>query len=66
MNIVKVSNLTGKTSNREIDITPEQYQLYCEGNVLVQKMFPTLSVEDREFLISGTTPEEWSDAFGKE
>lgn len=66
MNIIKVSQLSGRVNNREIDITQEQYTEYCEGNELVQKLFPTLSADDREFLISGNTPEEWEDAFGTE
>lgn len=32
----------------------------------VQDAFFFLSSDDREFLISGTTPEEWNDMFGKE
>jgi len=30
-----------------------------------QAVFPELSAEQREFIISGTTPEEWNDMFNK-
>src|SRR4051812_29454401 len=29
----------------------------------IQEVFPLMSKEDREFLISGITPEEWNKAF---
>ena len=40
----------------------EGYQKFSSG-VFVQYAFPTLSNEEREFLISGTTPEEWREMF---
>jgi len=32
----------------------------------VQDAFPMLSPEQREFLMTGMTPEEWDDLFGEE
>lgn len=32
---------------------------------LVQRAFPELSADDREFLMTGITPEEWEETFGK-
>lgn len=53
------NRLTGKTKVRVIEgITIEQIQAY-ESGVFVQDAFPNLSTDDREFIISGTTPEEW-------
>lgn len=65
MQVTKQSPLTGVEHTREIDITPEQYanweaQLYVG---FLQEIFPHLSADDREFLLSGITPEEWADAF---
>ena len=37
-----------------------------QSGVLIQEAFPYLSDEEREFIISGITPEEWSDIFNKE
>ena len=48
----------GKDNTREIDITPEQMAAWEAGG-LIQNVAPNLSPYDREFLISGTTPEQW-------
>lgn len=66
MLITKKSGLTGKISNREIDITEQDYAAYLSGrhNLLIQDMFPHLSQDDREFMMTGITPEEWELAFG--
>ena len=64
MIISKKSLLTGLTSEMEIAITFLQLEkLKCN---LVQNVVPNLSVEEREFLISGITPEEWAKEFGDE
>lgn len=31
----------------------------------IQEAFPDLDADDREFLLSGTTPSEWNEIFGK-
>lgn len=43
-------------------VTREQCEAYCKG-ALVQNAFPNLSVEDREFIVSGMTEEEWEVLF---
>ena len=35
------------------------YMSWKHGKQLIQTVFPDMSQEDREFLISGTTPAEW-------
>lgn len=63
--LIKMSSmLTGKIHEREIDVTPEQLQRWRDG-ALIQDAMPHLSDDDREYLISGATPEEWNRAFGK-
>lgn len=37
-----------------------------EAGVLIQDAFPTLAADEREFLMSGITKEEWESIFGKE
>ena len=63
MKITRKSLLTGKTHTREIDITAEQIEQWKAGKH-IQWLCPQLSADDREFLISGATPEEWEEAFG--
>jgi hypothetical protein len=38
---------------------------YNEGE-MIQTAFPSVSVDDREFLISGYSPEGWKKIFGEE
>lgn len=62
MLITRISLLTGTEHTREVPITLHQAKDLIRG--LVQEICPELTVEDREFLISGITPEEWEKAFG--
>jgi hypothetical protein len=67
MKITKESSLSGKTHEREIDITPEDLQrVVSRGSTPIQRVVPNLSDEDREFLMTGITPEEWAQAFPPE
>jgi len=54
----KRSTLTGKLNQMDLDITQEQIDTWKSGK-LIQNVMPHLSAEEREFLISGTTPSEW-------
>jgi len=63
MQITKVSQATGVEHTREIDITEEAYGYFALSNQFVQDAFPHLSADDREFLISGVTPEEWDELY---
>jgi hypothetical protein len=66
MRITKISQATGVTHTREIDVDPWDYRDWSCGYDArhIQDVFPHLSADDREFLISGTTPEEWDELFG--
>lgn len=61
--ITRTSTLTGITRTRTLNVTAEELQKYHDG-ALVQDVFGHLSDDDREFLISGITHEEWVNAFG--
>jgi len=65
MEITRTSGISNITRTREIPVTPEQYRSWQEG-MLIQKAMPNLSADDREFIMTGITPEEWEDVFGKE
>lgn len=47
-------------------VTKEQYESYYRNGDLVQKAFPTLSSDDREFIISGYCPKGWKELYGTE
>jgi hypothetical protein len=62
MKITRTSRLTGKTSVMYLDITKEQLFSWVDGE-LVQNAMPQLSAEEREFLMTGITPDEWDSVF---
>jgi len=59
MIIKKQSQLTGISHERDIDVTQEQLDTYKKGGVLLDRAFPHLDADDREFIKTGITPEEW-------
>lgn len=62
MKITRTSTISGKTRTRDIDVTEEQLSRWKAGG-LIQVVMPHLSSDDREFLMSGITPEEWDELF---
>lgn len=66
MRIARTSSITGITHIRDIpDLTQEMLDAW-ESGMLIQDAMPTLSAGDREFLMTGITPEEWDEAFGQD
>ena len=59
MLIEKVSMLTNNVHIREIDVTREQVENW-QGGMLIQEAMPNLSIDDREFMMTGTTADEWA------
>ena len=71
MIIEKTSIFTGTTHRREIPIKPDDYEAWTNASNNdpkrhIQNAAPYLSVDDREYMISGATPEEWAGMFGDE
>ena len=62
MHIAKKSMLTGNITTREIPVTDEQLAQWSQG-ALIQDVMPDVSADDREFIKTGITPEEWGTAF---
>lgn len=63
MQVTKRSALTGKQHTLEIDITQDQWNRWKAGE-MIQDVCPHLDADTREFLISGSTKEEWDQFFG--
>jgi len=63
MQIRRISMSTGISHIREIDCTQDQLNQYYQQGKLLQDAFPNLSPEDREFIKTGITPEEWNEMF---
>jgi len=65
--VTRQSVITKKINTMELPITQENLDTYeTVGDILIQDAFPNLSVEQREFILSGITPQEWNDTFGEE
>ena len=62
MQIIRTSPFSGNTNSMEIEITQEQIALW-ESGTLIQNAMPHLSADEREFIMTGITPEEWDSAF---
>lgn len=65
MKFVRKSLLTGTVRERNLDVTEAQLQAW-KGGALIQDALPHLSADDREWLQTGITAEEWEKAFGSE
>lgn len=52
--------------NMSIDNLSARWFLWQMQGKLIQNAFPELSAGEREFLITGITPEEWNELFSEE
>jgi hypothetical protein len=66
MLLTRTSQLSGKQHTMDLAITEEQIDNFISG-VKVQDAFPHLKPHEREFILTGMTPEEWDDlvSFGE-
>lgn len=65
----KMSRMTGNINDMEFDMTAKEYneriKKYNAG-ALVQDVFPDCTADQREFIVTGMTPQEWADLFPDE
>ena len=66
MLVSKISTFSGKTNTLDLNISAEDLLRYELGQGHVQDIFPHLTPGEREFLITGVTPQEWDEMFGEE
>lgn len=70
MLITKESQMSRIEHTRNIPVNPKKYDEWVNSppqtRTHVQYAFPDLSTDDREFLITGITPDEWEKMFGGE
>jgi len=69
MKITKTSILSGKERTVEMPaVTEERLEDWRPKNgnpgKRIQEVFPDLSADEREFLLTGITVEEWDEKFG--
>ena len=65
MRIAMKSILTDNITTRNIPVTHGQIMRWRDG-VSIQDAMPHLDADDREFIKTGITPEEWDKHCGKE
>ena len=63
MKIVRTSKVSGITRTLDLDVTEEQLALFSLGRVAIQYCFPGLTADEREFIKTGLTAEEWDTLF---
>tara|TARA_Y100000389_G_scaffold103118_1_gene100008 strand:- start:12428 stop:12637 length:210 start_codon:yes stop_codon:yes gene_type:complete len=65
MLIKRVSPVTKKNNVMDIDITLSQYVSWERGGILIQNAMPNISLDEREFIISGCMPDDFDSLFGE-
>ena len=68
MNITKISSLTGIEHTLNINITEDELlrvENRRNSKELIQNIVPNLTMDEREFLMTGITNEEWIRVFGE-
>ena len=58
MKITKVSMLSKLERSLELDVTAEEIKAWKAG-MLIQDAMPRLTTDEREFMMTGITAQEW-------
>lgn len=66
MLIKRKSVITGVERTRNIPVNPDDMIAWEKGLGSIQDVMPYLNDNDREFILSGITAEEWDCAFSEE
>lgn len=65
MIIKRTSKFSGITRELDLPVTIEQMGRFESGMETIQDIFPHLSVDDREFIKTGITADEWDQMFAE-
>ena len=76
MNITMASAATGSVNTMNINVTEQQLAHYVNSGMciqdawvdgsLIQDVMPDISADEREFIMTGITPDEWDAMFGED
>lgn len=58
MKVTRTDPFTGNENTLELNITQEQLDRW-HGGELIQNVFPLLTPDEREFLLTGITADSW-------
>jgi hypothetical protein len=64
--VIRYSMLSGKFNKVILQLTEEQYYRWHQKRQLIQDAMPHLDKEEREFLMTGYTPDDWIKMFPPE
>jgi len=65
MKITRKSLFSGVERTLDLPVTEEQMRDW-ENGTLIQLAMPNLTSDEREFIMTGVTPEEWADEFSED
>ena len=65
MIVQRVSPFSGDVNVMDINVTAEMLERWERGE-LIQNVMPHLTPDEREFIMTGITAEEWEDCLGAE
>jgi len=65
MKVTRTSSFTGVTRTLDLPISEADLRAW-NGGMLIQDACPDLTEDQREFIMTGITSEEWDAAFGEE
>ena len=63
MKVTRLSPVSGVKHTMDLDVTTEQIVSWEKGE-MIQNVFPNLTPEEREFIKTGITPDDWDKMFG--
>lgn len=58
MKLIRINPFTQEENTMELNITQEQLNRWENGE-LIQNVFPNLTPDEREFILTGITPDSW-------
>jgi hypothetical protein len=62
MLVTKQSAITGIIRTLDLDITEDQYKAW-ESGTMIHLAFPNLTADQREFLLTGATDDDWNSMY---
>jgi hypothetical protein len=66
MQLTRKDPMTGISNTLELDITDLQLTQWQQGLGKIQDIFPNLSADEREFIMTGLTAESWDALFAED
>jgi hypothetical protein len=66
MILTKLSPISHKEHSMELPISEERLRAYRESDIPINRFFPELTADQREFIMTGITPEEWEKLFAED